>query len=163
MNFLPKKKLHSVRLCITLLVCLGSVFFFYRAYAPHESIVLAPFASVSVQPSVQRVTTANVVQSGHVTKTSMITARFSVGDTVYPITLPVGSSVYDAMLILSKEHMITFHSDYFSGLGYFIDSIEEVSNTRSKYWTLYVNGIYSKQGASSVIINEGDRIAWKFE
>lgn len=55
--------------------------------------------------------------------------------------------------------------DFGGELGLFINAINGLANdpAASRYWTLYVNGERSNLGASSVTVQPGDKIMWKFE
>lgn len=79
------------------------------------------------------------------------------------INLPAGSSVYDGMDYLGVHSDFSMSATRFAGMGFFIDSIGGIRNQGGRYWRLYINGNYSKVGASSYEVNTGDRIYWKYE
>lgn len=48
--------------------------------------------------------------------------------------------------------------------GNFISSIEGVdSGTDDRYWVYYVNGELGKSAADKYLLNQGDKVEWKFE
>ena len=89
--------------------------------------------------------------------------NFIVGAKNYSVSTPVGSTAYDAMNILASTTDFTFKSVFYSGIGYFIEEINNVKNSGGQYWTLYVNGKYSNVGASDYKLSSGDIIEWKYE
>ncbi|MEK7185548.1 MAG: DUF4430 domain-containing protein [Patescibacteria group bacterium] len=94
---------------------------------------------------------------------SQIPVTFLVGDASHQISVPVGSSVYDAMNNVASTTSFRFVAKHFSGLGYFIEQINGVKNVNGAFWTLYINGIYSTVGASEYRLKDGDLVEWKFE
>ena len=93
-----------------------------------------------------------------------IQINFSAGDSVYQISIPKDSSIYDAMTYLSASGIppLVFEAENYPSLGYFVKSINGVRNSGGYYWTLYVNGQYSTLGATQYILKEGDKIEWKY-
>ena len=81
----------------------------------------------------------------------------------YQIAIAPHSNVIDAMRALSKQSDFRFESQGFAGMGEFIKSINNAPNQQGAYWTLYINGKYSNQGASQTILQDQDRITWKLE
>ncbi len=75
------------------------------------------------------------------------------------------STIYDAMNELQKQKILSFTTKKFTGLGYFVESINGISNSprTGYYWTLYINNEEAKVGVSNYIIKLNDSITWKFE
>ncbi len=75
------------------------------------------------------------------------------------------STIYDAMNELQKQKSLSFTTKKFTGLGYFVESINEIPNSprTGYYWTLYINNEEAKVGVSNYIIKPNDFITWKFE
>jgi len=90
-------------------------------------------------------------------------ASLVVAGRVYPLSVPEGTSVYEAMEVLASTTDFRFESQEYSGLGYFIRGIGGTRNSDGRYWTFYVNGSYSMVGASQYRLREGDSVEWKFE
>jgi len=86
-----------------------------------------------------------------------------VGESSYHVSVPAGSSVFDAMSAAKARAGLIFLAYTYSGLGYFVEEINGIRNGQGEYWTLYVNGVYSKVGASSYELRKGDTVEWKFE
>ncbi len=87
-----------------------------------------------------------------------------IGDVRYDAKVLPGATAYDLMEA-AREKGLSFESQYFSGLGFFITSIggTEQEPGEGRYWTLYVNGQRSNLGASNYILKSGDSIEWKLE
>lgn len=92
-------------------------------------------------------------------------AILKIGEREFALDLDAGRNAYDFMEALRSEGKLAFESRPFSGLGYFIVSIDGVRNDEigGTYWTLYKNGKRSNVGASSLILEAGDIIEWRFE
>lgn len=86
-----------------------------------------------------------------------------IGNASYHAAISNNGTVYDAMLHLASTTSFAMDTKYFSGLGYFIESINGVPNANGAYWTLYVNGAYSPVGASARVLEPGDTIEWRYE
>ncbi|MDO8664164.1 MAG: DUF4430 domain-containing protein [Candidatus Liptonbacteria bacterium] len=93
---------------------------------------------------------------------NLIKITLAAGDNKYDISAQKGATVYDAMTTLASTTQFSFSSKYYSGLGYFIDSINGIKNANGNYWTLYVNGTYATVGASAYKLSGNDRIEWKY-
>lgn len=81
------------------------------------------------------------------------------------LNVPKGSTVYDAMKILSREYAVDVQFKEFSSLGAMVQSIGGVANdTRAnKFWIYYINGALAKAGVSFIKINSNDVIKWNYE
>ncbi|MFH2022583.1 MAG: DUF4430 domain-containing protein [Patescibacteria group bacterium] len=47
--------------------------------------------------------------------------------------------------------------------GVFIESINGLAGDAGHYWALYVNGEYAQAGADQTVLNQGDRIEFRYE
>lgn len=92
-----------------------------------------------------------------------IQVSLSANGVTYQLRMEAGQSVLDMMQALASSTPFRFTSVYYSGLGYFIDSIGGVRGGDGSYWTLYVGGKQASLGPSSLIVREGDVIEWKLE
>ncbi len=94
-----------------------------------------------------------------------ISVSLSVRQATSAFEVPDGSSVFDAMNILASQENsnFTFHSTYYSGMGYFIDEINGEKNRDNAFWVYYVNGAEASIGASNYILKNGDTIRWRLE
>ena len=72
-----------------------------------------------------------------------------------------GDTVLDLLEILERQNGITIEKRNFPGLGVFIEAIHGVHNTNNSYWQFWVNGEYSKVGASQYELKDGDKVLWK--
>ena len=130
--------------------------FFTKGYETSETSYPTTFSSAS-----SSVSFATSTKVSHFDNKEQI--NFIVGANNYPVNAPVGSTAYDAMNILASTTDFTFKSVFYSGLGYFIEEINNVKNSHGQYWTLYVNGKYSDVGVSDYKLSQGDVIEWKYE
>ena len=72
-----------------------------------------------------------------------------------------GDTVLDLLETLERQNGITIEKRNFPGLGVFIEAIHGVHNTNNSYWQFWVNGEYSKVGASQYELKDGDKVLWK--
>ena len=72
-----------------------------------------------------------------------------------------GDTVLDLLETLERQNGITIEKRNFPGLGVFIEAIHGVHNTNNSYWQFWVNGEYSKVGASQYALKDGDMVLWK--
>jgi hypothetical protein len=108
-------------------------------------------------------TSLSTTSSSTENKTSEIEINFVAGAKDYSLSVPAGSTIYDAMNILASTTDFSFSATLYPGLGYFINEINGVKNSDGNYWTLYVNGNYSNVGASDYKLSKGDSVEWKYE
>ena len=96
--------------------------------------------------------------------TTLSSVTMTVGSSTYPLTFADGASLYDAMLALRTSNMsFTFSGHEYGSMGYFVDSLNNTSNTNGKYWFLYINGTLASRGVSQTLLHTGDRIEWRYE
>lgn len=72
-------------------------------------------------------------------------------------------TVFECMQQRNETAGFTFRGRTFPSLGFFVDEINGLKNTKGFYWTLYINGAYSTVGASQYVVRTGDVIEWKYE
>jgi len=85
-----------------------------------------------------------------------------IGTTTHKVGMMTGDTVIDAMQDLVRDEKLMFTGRTFPGLGYFVDSINGLSNAGGKYWVFYVNGKSSTEGVSWVVLRDGDVVQWQF-
>ena len=139
---------------LSLAIFLAFIFFIKgpqvpKQYSPQD------FSAASSSVSVSTPTKVSIPKN--------LSVNFVVGAKNYSANVPAGSTTYDAMNILASTTDFSFKSDFYSGLGYFIEEINGVKNSGGYYWTLYVDGKYSEVGASSYKLLSGDSVEWKYE
>jgi hypothetical protein len=73
-------------------------------------------------------------------------------------------SVFDLLLKMQAENNIELtYDDYGGDLGTMITAIDGLNNGADNYWWKYwVNDDYANMGASNYILNDGDKIEWKY-
>lgn len=76
-----------------------------------------------------------------------------------------GATAYDLLVAAQKEGSITFAGREFSGVGFFVESINGLKQDGNKrmYWIYSVNGKKANVGASSYVLRDGDRVTWSYE
>ncbi|GEM_PF-1290557 len=72
-----------------------------------------------------------------------------------------GDTVLGLLETLERQGGITIEKRNFPGLGIFVEAIQGVHNTSNSYWQFWVNGEYSKIGASQYALKDGNRVLWK--
>jgi hypothetical protein len=75
---------------------------------------------------------------------------------------------FDLLLELVDQNIITIETTYWESFGgYNVDSISYLGKTyagdTSHYWSFYVNGELSMEGADKLYANDNDIITWKYE
>ncbi len=93
---------------------------------------------------------------------NFIGVTLASGENKYDISVEKGATVYDAMTKLASNTSFSFGAKYYSGLGYFIDSINGIKNGNGNYWAFYINGKYATVGVSSYQLSGGDNIKWRY-
>lgn len=100
----------------------------------------------------------------HTSINEQISASLEVDGQTYVATFSKNLNVYEFMKKLQNESDFNFESKDFGGaLGYFVNKINDVENSKEKYWIYYINGEKAKIGVSSYIIQPNDIISWKYE
>ncbi|MBI4160718.1 MAG: DUF4430 domain-containing protein, partial [Candidatus Yanofskybacteria bacterium] len=134
---------------------------------PAEKISVVPASSAvayTEAPSLKQETqVADTISNSSDSVNELININFVAGDFSRSFKVPSGSTAYDAMLVLASTTNLTFKSEYYSGLGYFVKEINGKPNSGGTYWTLYVNGKYSMIGTSQYKLQPGDAVEWKYE
>ena len=94
-----------------------------------------------------------------------ISITLNVLEKTYKISVSSDSTVYDLMTDLqnNQENNFSFQAKEYSGLGYFIEKINEVGSETGKYWIYYINDQKSQVGVSEYILKSGDVVSWKQE
>lgn len=92
----------------------------------------------------------------------MIKASVVVSGKSYDAIIPANKNVYDLMAELAKNpnNSFTFHVKEYPGMGYFVDSINNVKGTPGAYWIYYINDKKASTGISQYIVKDGDIIRW---
>lgn len=84
----------------------------------------------------------------------------------FEVQVVAGESVSEIMARAQDEGVLTYKAiDYGGSMGLFFEQINGVKNNQVKdyFWHLYVNGEKSSVGASSVGVEAGDEVEWKYE
>jgi hypothetical protein len=71
--------------------------------------------------------------------------------------MPGGASVFDALRKVAEVE----YDDY-PGLGVFVKSIDNLSNTGNKWWLYKVNGVYGTVSASRFLLENQDSVVWEY-
>ncbi len=79
------------------------------------------------------------------------------------ISVPQGSSVFDALATLQKKKQITLTSQSYGSLGKLVESINGVKNGKGKYWKFWVNNAFSRVGASTYLLKDKDNVLWRYD
>lgn len=64
----------------------------------------------------------------------------------------------------TNPHQVGFSIKYFgNALGYLVTEIDGINSQANLYWILYVNGEISNLGIDSEILNDGDKVEFRYE
>lgn len=78
--------------------------------------------------------------------------------------IPNGLSLFEIFKLKAKEKKVEFsYKDYGGSMGVFVNSINNFSNTKDKWWQYYVNGEYAKVGISNYKVQVGDVIEFRLD
>lgn len=93
---------------------------------------------------------------------NQIPVKLIVNYSGYSQTFDVNVSENTTAFDLLKGHVKIAYKDY-PGMGVFINSIENVSNSQDNYWMFYVDGNLSGVGVSAYVINQSTVIEMRYE
>lgn len=170
---MSKKKIILILLVI-LVVSLG-VFGLSRKTENKDSyekvIPTISDTSISSEESLKNESKENVVTPSRTLKSEEISSEegskiniiLTIPNREFNITITEGASVYDLLISISQKENVDFGFKNFSGLGFFVDSINGVKSENGKYWIYYINGKKAEEGISNYKLKEGDSILWKLE
>lgn len=105
------------------------------------------------------------IETGKIPEGS-IRATVEVSGKRYETNIPEKSNIYELMMVLmsnSKENGFTFNAKEYSGMGYFVDTINNIKGTPGAYWIYYINDKKASVGISQYVVKEGDIIRWSQE
>ena len=95
---------------------------------------------------------------------SLIGVTFEFGGKTYSTKVSQDSNVLDLMNKIKTENSdFDFVGREYPGLGFFVDSINNKSNTNFSYWIYYVNERQAEVGISAYVLKDGDIISWRLE
>lgn len=75
-----------------------------------------------------------------------------------PYNIEEGKSTLD---LLKTTHQVVAKS--YGDMGEFVESIDGIKPDSQHFWAFYLNDQSSDIGASSYVLKDGDRVAWKME
>ncbi|MBI3888914.1 DUF4430 domain-containing protein [Candidatus Nomurabacteria bacterium] len=143
-------KTKKIILIVLLIACLGSIFVYKNIQKQNSRYIPPPFSSPYVGGGRVGVLSPP--------KTTPEIKKLDLKDDI-----PGETSVYDFMDKLRSEKKINFTEKEYTGMGKFIDSINEIKNNNSMSWIYYVNGVEASVGVSNYKIKIGDMVSWKYE
>lgn len=136
-----------IALTITIIVLAGGAFvsqqWFIEAFSK-------PSATSEVKPRVDN-------------EISHVVVSLTVQEKLYSVSLPIDSTVLNAMHALSAKGELSFSGRDFPGLGFFVEEINGKRSADGYYWILLINGKKSDLGVSSARVERGDTIEWRYE
>ena len=89
--------------------------------------------------------------------TWVASAALALAITVFGFFAAWGTSVFDALRRVAEVE----YDDY-PGLGVFVKSIDNLSNTGNKWWLYKVNGVYGTVSASRFLLENRDSVVWEY-
>ncbi|OGI68433.1 hypothetical protein A2738_00940 [Candidatus Nomurabacteria bacterium RIFCSPHIGHO2_01_FULL_42_15] len=106
---------------------------------------------------------ASSIKKAEFFRAKIVTATITVpNNTPYDIPLIEGQKLFDAMESLKLViPSFTFTSQFHTGLGQFVTSINGTSQGGGLKWILFVNGVSSTKGSSQLALNAGNHMEWR--
>jgi len=159
------------KILIIVSILILSIFYLYP-YFDKDKVILAPEATEGLPKEERKID--NTIRKEEATQKTPdlvknqieeIKVSLVVKDKTYEAGIPKDSSVYDLMNIINNDKSKNFNFDgrEFSGMGYFVDSINGVRGVSGAYWIYYVNDKKAEIGVSQYILKDGDEVEWKQE
>ena len=102
-------------------------------------------------------------QSSGQTVSGLLRASLVIGEKTYDLQFHEGETLYQAMRRLEGEGALTIQGTNFSGIGFFIDGLNGVTNGSGKYWVYSINGVKATLGVEGYRPKSGETIVWMFE
>lgn len=97
-------------------------------------------------------------------KTSHLSTKIPVDAHEYVIPIVATGTVLEAMdQYAAADPQFSFSGREFSGLGFFIEAINEKQNANGFYWTLIINDELSEHGASMAEVGPGSTVLWRYQ
>jgi hypothetical protein len=96
--------------------------------------------------------------------TAVVTVQGTGGTTTYNVSVPVGATVSDLM-VLARKQGLSYTTKQFGGLGAYVNSINGLSEDTNAgmYWVYRVNNVKATAGISTKTLNRGDSLQWRYE
>ena len=144
------------------LICIG--FFVIK---PKEAIApesrQAQTAPGKVITSSQKINTAVNITSSSTEKTSQNSINFSVNGKIFSLNFIQGDTFEKIIKDSAAKRLIDIKGANFSGLGFFVESINGIKEGNGYSWIYYINGKKATVGVSTYRLQNGDLIEWKYE
>ncbi|MDB5187759.1 MAG: hypothetical protein JWO50_279 [Candidatus Kaiserbacteria bacterium] len=96
-------------------------------------------------------------------KNPALFAHLVIGSQSYDLPIHEDETLLDAMQALQSSTSFDYSGRQYTGLGFFVMSINGKAAADGFNWMLYVDGRPSEYGASALIIKTGQKIEWKYE
>lgn len=91
-------------------------------------------------------------------------ARSAPQEPLREYQIPVsGNTVLSSMEALAASGEFSFSGREYPGLGLFVEEIGGLKSADGFYWTLFVDGILSEQGASSARVSQDSVVEWRYQ
>lgn len=120
--------------------------------------------SSTVEKSAEFLTTSSAKQEN---QEYNVTFEFisSGNEKKFHVAIMEDETVYQAMLQLKKEQGLIFEVQDYSGLGVFVESINDVANNpkENQFWIYYINNKAATTGISLTKLHHNDLITWRYE
>lgn len=142
-----------------LLAGIGGVLLFFVAEPPVKESAeeRAPAITLPAEEKISTDDPAAARSENQEHKTAEATLSY-----IIPIDSP--GVFLDVMETYAKSREdFAFETKTFPGLGAFVESVNGVKNANGFYWTLFVNGALSDKGASSLFVEPGDILEWRYQ
>lgn len=96
-------------------------------------------------------------------ETEQISIKIITGESSVEVTSPKGLSFYEILVLSKNKKEIDFEGKEYSGLGFFVTKINNLTSGSGKNLIYYINNIEASVGVSDYKPNDGDIIEWKLK
>jgi hypothetical protein len=168
------KSTYIISVGLVIAAIIGVLFFAHTAAAPGSVQVPAPVivstesttsipaaAPKAATPSQPKPSTSQAIATSAQVEVIATSTPAPVNSYTIPVT--AHETVLDAMYAYASSSSFTFTGRDYPSLGFFVESIGGKQNAGGAYWILYLNGTSSSLGASSALVDPGDRLEWRYE
>lgn len=130
-----------------------------------KTVTLPPIFSEQNNDALPIASSTTSTTTPTTTASSTIMATMTVGPLTYNLSLPNGSTLYDALNKTGTSTSDMIFSFKTAGYGNLtvVSEINGQPNYPPLYWTYYVNGVMGTSSISEYKLNDGDTIDWKLQ
>lgn len=172
--YIQKNKIIAVGL-VSIGICFGVFGFINKTPQVHDVSLVAtdtyttPLSDTETkhkpnkETSVVKTTTQKDAGLNFLKNADLLYTTFIIEEKSFRIPFLKGETILDAMTTAMNEDLFTFSGKDFSGIGFFVDTINGKKAERGKSYILWINGKKAEVGVSGYQLLAGDVISWTYE